>query len=123
VHPLAPPHPESGSRYLYAPEMMTDSIVGLDEADSEAIIAEVFAALYGPGQVLEHRWALGDFVLWHNTRVAHARGDVARVARRVLQRVTLGTKGYLDLYPHLANYEWDASGDMVEGDAFATPGN
>ena len=31
-----------------------------------------------------------------------------------------GTKGYLDLYPHLANYEWDASGNMVEGDAFAT---
>ena len=43
-----------------------------------------------------------------------------RSRRRVLQRVTLGTKGYLDLYPHLANYEWDASGNMVEGDAFAS---
>ena len=53
-------------------------------------------------------------------RVVHARGDVSKVERRVLQRVTLGTKGYLDLYPHLANYEWDASGNMVEGDAFAS---
>src|SRR5687767_9592479 len=119
VHPLAPPHEATGSRWLFAPEMMTDSIVGMPEEESEAIIAEVFDALYGAGQTLEHRWHVGDFVIFHNMRVVHARGDVSKVERRVLQRVTLGTKGYLDLYPHLANYEWDASGNMVEGDAFA----
>ena len=120
VHPLAWPHEATGSRWLFAPQLMTDSIVGLAEDESEAIIAEVFDALYGPGQTLEHRWHAGDFVVFHNMRVVHARGDVSKVERRVLQRVTLGTKGYLDLYPHLANYEWDASGDMVEGDAFAS---
>jgi hypothetical protein len=52
--------------------------------------------------------------------VVHARGDVSSVGRRLLQRVTLGTKGYLDLYPELANYEWDDSGTMVEGDAFSS---
>jgi len=119
VHPLAPRHEATGSRWLFAPEIMTDSIVGLPDDESEAIIAEVFAALYGPGQTLEHRWNVGDFVLFHNTHVVHARGDVSKVARRVLQRVTLGTKGYLDLYPHLANYQWDESGNMVECDAFA----
>jgi taurine dioxygenase len=119
AHPLASRHEATGSRWLFAPEMMTDSIVGLPPDESEAILGEVFAALYGPGQVLEHRWHVGDFVVFHNMRVVHARGDVSNVARRVLQRVTLGTKGYLDLYPHLANYEWDASGNMVEGDAFA----
>ena len=120
AHPLAAPHEATGSRYLFAPEMTTDSIVGLDPDDSEAVIDEVFAALYGPGQVLEHRWRLGDFVLWNNTRVVHARGDTSKIERRVLQRVTLGTKGYLDLYPELANYEWDATGDMVEGTSLAT---
>jgi taurine dioxygenase len=119
AHALAPLHEASGSRWLFAPEIMTDSIVGLPEDESDAIIAEVFAALYGPGQTLEHRWSAGDFVIFHNMRVVHARGDVSKVARRVLQRVTLGTKGYLDLYPHLANYQWDESGNMVEGDAFA----
>ena len=121
VHPLAPAHEQSGSRYLFAPEMTTDSIVGLDADESEAIIREVFAALYGSGQVLEHRWRVGDFVVWNNTRVVHARGDTSAIARRVLQRVTLGTKGYLDLYPELANYEWDAVGTMVEGSSFAEP--
>ena len=119
VHALSHEHKATGSRWLFAPQMMTDSIVGLPENESEAVIAEVFDALYGPGQVLEHRWHNGDLVLFHNMRVVHARGDVSKIGHRVLQRVTLGTKGYLDLYPHLANYEWDADGNLVEGDAFA----
>jgi alpha-ketoglutarate-dependent taurine dioxygenase len=100
--------------------MTTDSIVELDPEASERVVGRVFEALYGPGRVLEHRWRVGDLVLWHNVRVVHARGDVSQVGRRVLQRVTLGTKGYLDLYPELANYEWDSAGTMVEGDAFAS---
>jgi taurine dioxygenase len=106
--------------YLFAPQMTTDSIVGLDPDESEAVIAVVFDALYGPGQVLEHRWTAGDLVIWNNVSVVHARGDVSQVGRRSLQRVTLGTKGYLDLYPELASYEWDDSGAMVEGDAFSS---
>jgi taurine dioxygenase len=116
-HPLVW-HDRHGA-FLFAPEMTTDSIVGMGPDESEAVVAQVFDALYGPGQVLEHRWSVGDFVLWNNVSVVHARGDVSQVGRRVLQRVTLGTKGYLDLYPELANYEWDADGSMVEGDAFA----
>jgi taurine dioxygenase len=120
VHPLVWPHEATGGRFLFAPEMTTDSIVGLDEGASERVIATVFDALYGPGRVLEHRWSVGDLVVWHNVRVVHARGDVSQIGRRVLQRVTLGTKGYLDLYPELAGYEWDSAGAMVEGDAFAS---
>jgi taurine dioxygenase len=117
-HPLVW-HDDHGA-YLFAPEMTTDSIVGASPESSEATIALVFDALYGPGRVYEHRWSEGDLVIWNNVSVVHARGDVSQVGRRVLQRVTLGTKGYLDLYPELANYEWDDSGAMVEGDAFAS---
>jgi taurine dioxygenase len=120
VHPLVFPHPATGGRFLFAPEMTTDSIAGLDAEASEEVIATVFDALYGPGRVYEHRWAVGDLVLWHNVRVVHARGDVSQIGRRELQRVTLGTKGYLDLYPELATFEWDGGGTMVEGDAFAS---
>lgn len=122
AHALAPPHEASGSRSLFAPEMTTDSIVGLDPDAGEELLAQVFAALYGPSQVLEHRWNMGDFVIWNNTRVVHARGDSSMVERRVLQRVTLGTKGYLDLYPELASYEWDRSGAMVQGTSLADRG-
>jgi taurine dioxygenase len=120
VHPLVWDHEGTGGKFLFAPEMTTDSVEGVDPATSEELIATVFAALYGPGRVYEHRWHEGDLVVWHNVRVVHARGDVSAVDRRALQRVTLGTKGYLDLYPELANYEWDDSGAMVEGDAFSS---
>jgi taurine dioxygenase len=113
VHPLV--WPCEGGAFLFAPEMTTDSIVDLLPDESEALLAVVFAALYGPGQVLEHQWRLGDLVVWDNRRVVHARGDTTGVSRRVLQRVTLGTKGYLDLYPELAGYGWSDDGAMSEG--------
>ena len=117
-HPLAPRHEGTAGRYLFAPEMTTDSVVGLPPEESEALLGIVFDALYRPEHVLEHRWDTGDLVIWDNTRVVHSRDDTSTVEHRVLQRVTLGEKGYLDLYPELADYEWDESGEMVEGDAF-----
>ena len=54
--------------------------------------------------------------------VTHARADHSRVEHRILQRVTLGTKGYFDLYPWLADFDWDAAGSLVasaEGSAAA----
>jgi taurine dioxygenase len=119
AHPLVWPHEPTGGRFLFAPEMTTDSIVGFSPGASERLLAAVFAAMYAPGNILEHRWCHGDFVVWSNTAVVHARGDVSKVGRRTLQRVTIGTKGYLDLYPELANYEWDEGGSMVEGSAFS----
>jgi taurine dioxygenase len=120
AHPLV--MRDANGPFLFAPEMTTDSIVGMAPDESEAVVAQVFDALYGPSRVLEHRWNAGDLVIWSNVSVVHARGDVSQVGRRVLQRVTLGSKGYLDLYPELANYEWDSAGSMVDGDAFA-PGS
>ena len=113
AHPLVSPHAGTGGRYLFAPEMTTDSIVGLDPDESEELVRQLFAVLYAESNVLEHRWREGDLVIWDNRCVVHARGDVSRVAHRVLQRVALGTKGYFDLYPWLAEYSWAEDGSLV----------
>ena len=102
AHPLVWDHPGTGGRFLLAPEMTTDSIVGLPASDSEALIARLFAAMYSPGNVLEHRWEPGDTVIWNNVSVMHARGDYSQTEHRVLQRVAIGTKGYFELYPEMA---------------------
>jgi len=112
AHPIVQPHPAGGS-FLFAPQMTTDSVLGLPDPESEALVAEVFAALYDDANVHEHLWCIGDLVIWNNVTVVHARADHSRVERRVLQRVTLGTKGYLDLYPWLADFDWDAAGALV----------
>jgi alpha-ketoglutarate-dependent taurine dioxygenase len=103
AHPLVWDHPGTGGRFLLAPEMTTDSIVGLPASDSEALIERLFAALYSPANVLEHRWEPGDTVIWNNVSVTHARGDYSRTEHRVLQRVAIGTKGYFELYPEMAD--------------------
>jgi len=118
AHPLVWEHPGTGGRFLFAPEMTTDSIVGVAADRSEALIAEVFGALYGEANVLEHRWSLGDLVIWNNVSVVHARGDCTGIERRTLQRVGIGTKGYYELYPEMAEematHGWsDADGPPV----------
>jgi taurine dioxygenase len=109
-HPLVWDHPGSGGHFVFAPEMTTDSVLGLPEAESEELITQVFAALYADSNVLEHRWRRGDLVIWHNVSVVHARGDYSTIDRRVLQRVAIGTKGYYELYPEMAeqmaDYGW-----------------
>jgi taurine dioxygenase len=102
VHPLIWDHPGTGGHFLLAPEMTTDSIVGLSETDSEALVARLFDAMYSPSNVVEHRWEPGDTVIWNNVSVMHARGDYSATEHRVLQRVAIGTKGYFELYPEMA---------------------
>jgi taurine dioxygenase len=120
AHPLVWDHPGSGGRFLLAPEMTTDSIVGLPASDSEALIERLFAAMYSPGNIVEHRWEPGDTVIWNNVSVMHARGDYSRTEHRVLQRVAIGTKGYFELYPEMAaelsRERWE------DDDASVTPG-
>lgn len=102
VHPLVWPHAGSGGSFLLAPEMTTDSIVGLGPSESEALVEQLFTAMYAPSRIYEHRWDLGDLVVWDNVSVMHARGDYSGVDHRVLQRVAIGLKGYFELYPEMA---------------------
>lgn len=84
--------------YLFVNQSMTACIVGLPEADSEALIEELFGTLYSEGNVYEHHWREGDIVIWDNLAVQHARSPLGR-AVRTLQRVTLAEIGYSEQYP------------------------
>jgi taurine dioxygenase len=102
AHPLVWEHPGPGGHFLLAPEMTTDSVVGLPPAESEALVDRLFAAMYSSDNILEHWWEPGDTVIWNNVSVMHARGDYSATPHRVLQRVAIGTKGYFELYPEMA---------------------
>jgi len=112
-HPVVQPHFGTGGAFLFAPEMTTDSIVGLPERESEAIIAEVFDLLYDDTNVLEHIWCIGDLVIWNNVAVVHAHADHSWADRLVLQRVTLGTTASVDLFPGRPRVDGRAGGARV----------
>jgi taurine dioxygenase len=88
-HPVVLTHPVTGARVLYATQMQTDSIVGLPEAESEALLERCWAAMYAPDNVYEHQWQVGDLLVWDNLALQHARDAV--IGRRTLRRVPVGT--------------------------------
>ena len=77
ISKLAKVHPRTGETILYACEQMTREVVGLPHAESEAILAEVFAHLYASSGQWDHDWREHDFVVWDNIAMQHARNNVA----------------------------------------------
>jgi taurine dioxygenase len=99
-HPVLLRNPRSGRDVLYVSEMQTDSIVGLPPDESDALLAELFGFLYAPDNVYEHRWAVGDLVMWDNLAVQHGRGEVPDDHERTLRRVALGERSIVQMIPN-----------------------
>lgn len=102
VWPMIARHPTTGEPFIAAMENLTDSVVGKDFEDSEAILASVFGAIYSPSQIYEHQWADGDVIFWDNFPVQHGRPEVAACERRVLRRVSIGGKGFFEMHGEVA---------------------
>jgi taurine dioxygenase len=89
VHPVFRPHSETGRMTVYVNELMTEEIIGLSQAESRALLDEVFALQREPRFLYEHVWRVGDLVMWDNRCTLHARTDFPRDQRRLLRRVTV----------------------------------
>lgn len=89
---------ETGRPYIFPGETHSAAIIGLAEADSEALLEELFALLYAPDNIYDHEWRTGDLVIWDNLAVQHARKPVTG-GIRTLQRVSTGRFAYWDQYP------------------------
>lgn len=86
-HPLFRPHPVTGraALYLTAPKRCA-AISGLDEVETREVVARLLDHSTRPDNVLAHRWAPGDVVLWDNACVLHRADHSAVVGDRVLHR-------------------------------------
>lgn len=98
VHDVVCTDPDTGRHYLFVNHAWTDSIIGLPEAESRMLLAELYGQFYAEGEIYEHKWADGDLVLWNNLALQHARG-LAGEGVRTLQRVTITRLGYAQQYP------------------------
>lgn len=90
THPLAWPHPETGRKILLANQLMTYRIQELDEAQSEALLTELFEQLGRPELQYKHKWELGDYIIWDNRVLQHARTNFDPAEKRTLRRVPIG---------------------------------
>lgn len=97
VHPVVRQQEGTGRPYLFVNQNMTALVIGLSTEESDALLEELYAALYVRADVYEHAWHPGDLVLWDNMAVQHARGRIS-ADNRTLQRVSITDLGYAEQY-------------------------
>lgn len=90
-HPVKFPNPRNGEPMLLVTEHHATCIVELDEANSKALLEDLFAHIYAPQRQYDHVWQLNDVMMWNNLAVQHARREHSDFAGgpRALQRVAL----------------------------------
>jgi taurine dioxygenase len=89
VHPVFVSHDDTGRTAIFVSRLLTRRIVELDESESEALLDELFDHCERPTLLYEHAWTKGDFVMWDNRCVTHARTDFPRTDRRLLRRTVI----------------------------------
>jgi len=90
-HPIVIRHPVSGDRALYLGRRRNAYVTGLEVAESERLLDEIWS--YVEAAVYVHKWALGDLVLWDNRTTMHRRDAFDPKARRVMHRTQIKGSG------------------------------
>jgi len=90
IHPVVRTHPRTGRKCLYVCDGYTTRILGIPEAESAALLRDLFAHAVRPEFLYRHKWRVGDLLMWDNCAVQHkATFDYAPPLRRLMQRCTI----------------------------------
>jgi taurine dioxygenase len=93
LHPLVYAHPETGRAALYLGRRRNAYIDGLELAESEALLDELWAYVNGERFGWSHIWRKGDLVLWDNRCTMHRRDAFDPTARRIMHRTQIKGAG------------------------------
>jgi taurine dioxygenase len=86
IHPLVCTHPNTARRMLYLGRRRNAYLMGLDIAESEALLDELWGFVDRPEFAWEHVWRVGDLVLWDNRCTMHRRDAFDPKTRRIMHR-------------------------------------
>jgi taurine dioxygenase len=89
LHPLVCTHPATGRRLLYLGRRRNAYIAGLDLAESEALLDELWSYAMRPEVAWRHAWRAGDLVLWDNRCTMHRRDAFDPASRRIMHRTQI----------------------------------
>ena len=89
VHPLVCTHPDTGRRMLYLGRRRNAYLMGLELAESEALLDHLWGFVENPAFAWEHVWRVGDLVLCDNRCTMHRRDPFDASARRIMHRTQI----------------------------------
>ncbi|MBG6119947.1 MULTISPECIES: TauD/TfdA dioxygenase family protein [unclassified Sphingobium] len=112
VHPVIVTHPESGRNCLSPSPTYVDHFLGLSQADSDALLGELAAAVTRPEVTYAHDWQVDDLLLWDNRRMLHAAaGYPPRCSRKGLRTTLAGSMRTGRMFDETAAEDWPVMAD------------
>ncbi len=94
-HPVVRTHPETGRKGLYVNAAFTQYIVGMERAESDALLRHLYAQASIPEYQCRFRWEANSIAFWDNRACQHYAVSDYWPAIRRMERVTIiGDKPY-----------------------------
>ncbi|HEY2530186.1 MAG TPA: TauD/TfdA family dioxygenase [Xanthobacteraceae bacterium] len=91
-HPAVCAHPITAEPALYLGRRRNSYVEGLNPAQSEALLDELWKFVDLPAFAYKHHWRVGDLVVWDNRSTMHRRDPFANASRRVMHRTQIKGK-------------------------------
>lgn len=88
-HPLVIRHPDTGRAALFLGRRRNSSIVGMDLAESDALLDQLWAHATEERFTFRQVWKRHDLVLWDNRCTLHRRDAFDPEARRIMHRTQI----------------------------------
>ena len=88
-HPVVRVHPETQRRTLFVNAIFTQSLVGLDADESDALLARLCHQYERPEYQCRFRWTPGAVAFWDNRATAHYAASDYYPQRRVMDRISI----------------------------------
>lgn len=90
IHPVIRTHPVTGRKAIYVNRLLTDRILDIDGAESESLLNLLFETIEQERFIYEHKWRVGDVIVWDNRSLLHARNTYdSENERRQLRRIAI----------------------------------
>jgi len=85
-HPAVIRDPGTGKPALFLGRRPRAYVMGLPLAESEALLDELWRWAFKPANVYEHRWRVGDVLIWSNYSTMHRRDEFDKNSIRRMHR-------------------------------------
>ena len=89
-HPIIRAHPETGREGIYGCIGYITGFADMDETESMALLAELYAWQSHDEFVYKHKWSANMLVMWDNRSVLHRATGGYDAHARLLHRTTIG---------------------------------